>query len=160
MEKKPPLLAIADPANLESPVAAIKKAAEVKQAEDLKKQKIKAVKYLTKIGCGCYDIDGSITEALIAASDDCTEAVRLATVEAIADAAEGECCSNCGKVCCCNEDMVKRLAKMAYERDDKGCYLEPSERVREAAVKALEICCPDVSPVMEVGEEIRESTAY
>src|SRR5262245_59071084 len=45
MEKSPPLLHIADPANLQSPVPAIKAAAEIKQAEDLKPQKIKALKY-------------------------------------------------------------------------------------------------------------------
>ena len=54
LERKPALKAIADPANLASPNPAIKKAAEVKMAEDLKKQKIKAVKYLAGIGCGCY----------------------------------------------------------------------------------------------------------
>ncbi len=155
-EPKPPLKAIADPDNLESQDKSIKKAAEVKQAEDLKKQKIKAVKYLTKIGCGCYDIDGGVTEALVASAGDCTEEVRYETVKAISDAAEGECCSKCGKVCCCNKDIMTKLAAMAYERDDTGCYLEPSERVREAAAEALEICCPnDTLPVIvpEVKEE-------
>lgn len=149
MEKAPPIKALADPANLMSDVPVIKKAAEVKMAEDLKKQKIKGIKYLTKIGCGCYDLDGEITKALIASAQDCTEEVRLATVEAIAEAAEGSCCSNCGKFCCCNEDVLKQLAKMAYERDEKGCYLEPSARVREAAARALRICCPNEEPVAE-----------
>jgi hypothetical protein len=152
LEKKPPLKAIADPANLESPVPAIKKAAEVKMAEDLKKQKIKAVKYLASIGCGCYDIDGSVTAAMLSATEDCTEAVRLATIEAIAEQASGQCCEQCGQVCCCNEAMLKRLAEMAYHRDDKGCYIEPSERVRAAAARALEICCPNQAPVVELGE--------
>jgi hypothetical protein len=44
LERKPPLKAIADPSNLKSDNPAIKKAAEIKQAEDQKKQKIKAVK--------------------------------------------------------------------------------------------------------------------
>lgn len=149
MEKAPPIKALADPANLMSDVPVIKKAAEVKMAEDLKKQKIKGIKYLTKIGCGCYDLDGEITKALIASAQDCTEEVRLTTVESIAEAAEGSCCSNCGKFCCCNEDILKQLAKMAYERDDKGCYLEPSARVREAAARALRICCPNEEPVAE-----------
>ncbi len=153
LEQKGPLKALADPANLESEVPVIKKAAKIKEAEDLKRQKIKAVKYLAEIGCGCYDTDGSITEALMSASDDCTEDVRLATVESISEAAEGECCSNCGKTCCCNETILKRLAQMAYERDDTGCHLEPSERVREAAIKALQTCCPDSSPVIEVSPE-------
>lgn len=147
LEPKIPRKALADPANLASDVPVLKKAAEVKQAEDLKPHKIKAVKYLTEVGCGCYDTDGSITEALLAAMDDCTEDVRLATVEAIAEAASGKCCSNCGITCCCKEAIVKRLAQMAYERDDTGCYLEPSQRVREAAARALRLCCPNSEPV-------------
>ena len=148
-EPKPPLKAIADPANLESKDPAIKKAAEVKQAEDLKKQKIKAVKYLASIGCGCYDIDGGVTEAMVAAMGDCTEDVRLETVKAIADAAGEGCCSKCGSVCCCNKDILTKLAEMAYERDDHGCYVEPSADVREEAAEAIEICCPNnLAPVI------------
>jgi hypothetical protein len=149
LEPKPPLKAIADPANLESKDAAIKKAAELKTAEDMKKQKIKAVKYLASIGCGCYDIDGGVTEAMVAAMGDCTEDVRLETVKAIADAAGDGCCSKCGSVCCCNKDILMKLAEMAYERDDHGCYVEPSERVRQEAAKAIEICCPNnLAPVI------------
>ncbi len=155
-EPKPPLKAIADPKNLESKDKAIKKAAEVKQAEDLKKQKIKAVKYLTKIGCGCYDVDGGVTDALVASAGDCTEDVRYETVKAITEAAEGECCSKCGKVCCCNKEVLTKLAAMAYERDDSGCYVEPSERVREAAAKALEVCCPNETLPVIIAEEIEE----
>jgi len=153
-EPKPALKAIADPKNLESKDKAIKKAAEVKQAEDLKKQKIKAVKYLTKIGCGCYDVDGGVTEALVASAGDCTEDVRYETIKAITEAAEGECCSKCGKVCCCNKDVLTKLAAMAYERDDSGCYIEPSERVREAAAEALEVCCPNETLPIIIEEKI------
>ncbi len=153
LEKKPPLKAIADPANLESDVPAIKKAAQIKQAEDLKKQKIKAIKYLTSVGCGCYDVDGGVTAALLAASQDCTEDVRLATIEAISDAAEGGCCSRCGEVSCCKKDLIIRLAEIAYELDEHGCYLEPSERVREAAIEALETCCPSSAPPVIIEDE-------
>ena len=148
LEKKPPLKGLADAANLKSDVPAIKKAAEIKKAEDLKPQKIKAVKYLAQIGCGCYDTDGSVTDALVAAMDDCTEEVRLATVEAIAEAASGQCCSHCGATCCCNEKISEQLFKMAYELDDEGCYLEKSTRVRQAAVRALAVCCPGRGPIM------------
>ncbi len=34
---------------------------------------------------------------------------------------------------CCNEKVLKALAKTAYEMDDHGCCFEPSKRVREAA---------------------------
>ncbi len=141
LERKPPLKPIGDPKNLESPDASIKKAAEVKQAEDLKKQKIKAIKYLASIGCGCYNRDGSITDALLKSMDDCTEEVRLATVQAMSEAAMGERCANCKQRSCCSEELSNKLYEIAYERDETGCFLEPSERVRLAAAEALRTCC-------------------
>ena len=54
LEHKPLLKKIADPANLQSDNPAIKAAAQVKQQEDLAPQKIKAIKYLATMGCGCY----------------------------------------------------------------------------------------------------------
>ena len=147
LEGRLPLRALNDPANLaEGMPAVVRKGAEVKIAEDLKRQKIKAIKYLASIGCGCYDLDGSITQAMVEALGDCTEDVRMAAVEAIAEAAEGKCCANCGQSCCCKEPIVKKLASMAYERDDHGCWIEPSARVRQAAARALMICCPDTVP--------------
>jgi hypothetical protein len=151
------LKALNDPSFLQPGVPPIlKKGAEVKIAEDLAPQKIKAAKYLAKIGCGCYDKDKSITEALTATMVDCTEKVRLATIEAVAEAAAGQCCANCGQTCCCNEDILKTLARLAYERDEFGCYEESSQRVREAAVRALEICCPGTGPVEEEMPEQEE----
>jgi hypothetical protein len=142
LEKKPPLKKIADPANLLSENPAIKKAAEIKKEEDLKWQKIKAIKYLTTIGCGCYNRDGSITDALMKAMDDCTEEVRYATILAINGAAGGEMCENCKMRSCCSEEVSNKLYEIAYERDDEGCFLEPSERVRLAAAEAIRVCCP------------------
>ena len=147
LEKKPPLKGIADPENLKSDVPAIKAAAEVKQAEDLKPQKIKAIKYLATIGCGCYDKDKKITKALLAAMDDCTEDVRLAAVQAVAEAASAGYCDNCSQRSCCGEEITNQLYKIAYELDDLGCPVEPSERVREAALEAMRICCPNQLPV-------------
>jgi len=153
LERKPPMKAIADPKNLASSDPAIKKAAEVKQAEDLAPQKIKAVKYLAGIGCGCYNRDGSITDALLKSLDDCTEQVRLATVWAISEAAAGEACANCKQRSCCSEEISNKLYEIAYERDETGCYLEPSERVRLAAAEALRTCCPggDEDFIVEMG---------
>jgi hypothetical protein len=143
LEKIPPLKDIADPAHLESDNAALKAAAEIKQAEDQKAQKIKAIKYLAKIGCGCYDKDEKVTKAIVASMEDCTEEVRLATVEAITEVAQEEACEYCSERSCCNEKISEQLAKLAYEVDETGCYVEPSERVREAAAAALAICCPN-----------------
>lgn len=147
MERKPPMKALADPKNLESPVSAIKKAAEIKTEEDLAPQKIKAIKYLATVGCGCY---GGVKEALMEALEDCTEEVRYQTVLAIQDAATMHC-DVCNQDCCCDEEMTKKLAEIAYELNDKGCFKEPSERVREAAKTAMCACCPGRGPI---GEEV------
>ncbi|MCD0459316.1 hypothetical protein [Roseiconus lacunae] len=156
LERKPPVKRIGDPANLESDNPAIKAAAEIKQAEDMKMQKIKAIKFLATMGCGCYDKEGKITDALLAAMDDCTPDVRLAAIEAIADSANGECCKSCGSTSCCSEKVTKRLSEIAYERDDSGCMLEPNAEVREAAAKALCVCCPNraTGPIEEDVPEV------
>ncbi|MBX3440696.1 MAG: hypothetical protein KF861_24610, partial [Planctomycetaceae bacterium] len=145
LERKPPLRRIADPANLESDVPAIKTAAEVKQQEDLKKQKVKAIKYLATLGCGCYDSDGKITDALLAAMEDCTEDVRFEAIFAVYENAKG-CCNKCGGNCCSRE-ITEKLAEIAYEYDDNGCRIEPSARVRQAAIMTLEKCCPNRAPI-------------
>lgn len=154
METKPPLKPISDPANLEPDMPEpIKAAAKIKQAEDMAPQKKKAIKYLAKIGCGCYDKFGEVTDALVAAMDDCTEDVRLDAVQAIMTAASEDPCCNCGSKCCCNEKILKKLAELAYERGPDGCHLEPSERVRQAAVEALMTCCTTQEPIEVLEEE-------
>ncbi|HWA96974.1 MAG TPA: hypothetical protein VG713_00715 [Pirellulales bacterium] len=134
-ERKPPLRRIGDPANLQSKNPAIKTAAEIKNEEDLKKQKIKAIKYLATIGCGCYP---GVKEALLAALDDCTEEVRLEAAKAFAQAA-GNICAVCAKTCCDAESRAK-LADVAFGMDDQGCYKESSPQVRAAALRALNAC--------------------
>ena len=153
LEPKPPMLPIADLANLKSDIPALKKAAEIKIQEDLKKQKIKAVKFLASIGCGCYDKDGGITEAMTAAMDDCTEGVRLATIKAIASSAKDGYCDECKQSGCCNKKIVDKLSEIANKMKDDGCWAEPSERVREAATKALCECCPGTGPAPPVEEK-------
>jgi hypothetical protein len=143
LERKPPLKPIAHPENLLSNNPAIKKAAEIKMQEDLAKQKIKAIKYLAKLGCDkCY---GGVKEAMMAALDDCTEQVRYEAAKALGEAAVQHC-DVCSRQCCCDEELTKKLAQIVYELDDKGCPIEPSERVREAAREALLVCCPNVGP--------------
>jgi hypothetical protein len=41
---------------------------------------------------------------------------------------------------CCSPDMRDKLMKLAYGRDDMGCFLEPSKRVRDLAEQALNAC--------------------
>jgi hypothetical protein len=151
LERKPPLKPIAHPDNLLSNNPAIKKAAEIKMQEDLAKQKIKAIKYLAKMGCDkCY---GGVKEALLAALDDCTEQVRYEAAKAIGEAAATHC-NTCSRQCCCDEELTKKLAQIVYEMDDQCCPLEPSERVREMAREALSVCCPNSGPPGYVPEEV------
>ena len=57
--------------------------------------------------------------------------------------------------------MTLKLAEIAYERDDECCWLERSDRVREAAREALMACCrggsapPDAGPI-QVPQDQRE----
>ncbi|MFM7520233.1 MAG: HEAT repeat domain-containing protein [Planctomycetota bacterium] len=41
---------------------------------------------------------------------------------------------------CCGPEMRDKLMKLAYGRDDMGCFLEPSRRVRELAEQAFNAC--------------------
>jgi hypothetical protein len=156
-ERTPPVKRIADPENLEAENPAIKAAAEIKAEEDLAPQKIKALKYLATVGCGCYDKDGKIEEALLAALSDCTEEVRIEAANAVRTAA-GTCrCTYDGCTpTCCKPSIVKRLDEMAYGVDDDGCHIEPSREVRAAAARARSACSavPQTpEPVAETPEE-------
>ncbi|MCY2967989.1 MAG: hypothetical protein NT069_30900 [Planctomycetota bacterium] len=156
-ERKPPLRRIADPANMESNNAAIKQAAKIKAEEDKKEQKLKAIRYLCTIGCGCYDKDGQVTAALKESlMEECTEEVRYATIETIISTASAGRCQTCNQCSCCKKELVDALAELAYGTDEQGCPKEPSARVRELAVQALQICCPytGLSYVPEAPPEI------
>lgn len=139
-EPTPPMKAIADPANLDPGNGpAINKAAEIKQKEDLAPQKIKALKYLATIGCGCYPgVEEAFAKSL-KFGDECTEEVRYEAAQAIQEAAESNC-AKCGKSCCCTAEMMQLLNDVATGRDADGCFLEPSARVRAAACEALLAC--------------------
>jgi hypothetical protein len=47
---------------------------------------------------------------------------------------------------CCNEIVMTALSDRAYKSNDLGCPLEPSERVRNAAIHALGVCGIDCYP--------------
>ncbi len=135
LERTEPLKAIADPAFLESDVPVLKIAAQAKIDADLQGQKIKGIRYLATIGCDCHE---GVKEALLASLDDCDEAVRFEAAMAFCQTA-GSRCKPCGGTCCA-ADVVDKLSEMAYARDDTGCCVEPSQRVRQAAQKALAAC--------------------
>jgi hypothetical protein len=139
LEPKPPVLALNDPKNLQSPNPAVKGAAEVKADEDQAEQKAKAIAYLGKIGCGgCYP---DVEVALLAALDDCTESVRYEAVKALRGAA-GNPCKNCKATACCSQKVRDKLDHIANDTDDQGCFKEPSARVRRMARLALDGCGP------------------
>ncbi len=41
---------------------------------------------------------------------------------------------------CCDPETLTKLAEVAYGMDDKGCFVESSERVREMAKEAIAAC--------------------
>lgn len=152
LEKKPPLLKLADPRNMapEKP-AMIQTAAKIKAEQDMKKQKIKAIKFLADVNCGCYNKDKSVEKAFLAALDDCDPDVRMAAIEAI-DQTAGQC-SQCRSSCettCCTEDLYKKLYDIAYGIED-GCYKEPVQEIRSAAAAVIKKCgCPKANPIEEL----------
>jgi len=139
LERKPKLKAIADAVNIESKNPAIKAAAEAKAEADLAPQKIKAIKYLAKVGCGCPSNKEDVRNALLAALDDCTEKVRYEAAIAFCESS-GNPCTLCNSGSCCSAEVMNKLNQMANEQDDQGCWLEPSQRVRAAASNALNAC--------------------
>jgi hypothetical protein len=53
---------------------------------------------------------------------------------------KADCPQGNGRGPCCSPDMREKLMQLAYGRDEKGCFLEPSSRVREVAELALKAC--------------------
>ncbi|MGO9111812.1 MAG: hypothetical protein ACLP9L_21505 [Thermoguttaceae bacterium] len=144
-EKTPPLKALADPANLDpKQPPAIQAAAKIKQQEDLAPQKIKAIKYLATVGCGCYQKTVDVRGALLDSLDDCSEDVRYEAAKALAQVA-GSYCARCGGTCC-NAQVMNKLQEHVSGKDAKGCPLESSDRVRNAAQSALSACQQKLVP--------------
>lgn len=55
--------------------------------------------------------------------------------EKAAAAAEDCRCRNC-----CDADTLNALSEIAYGKDERGCFNEPSERVREMVIEAMDVC--------------------
>jgi hypothetical protein len=129
---------VMDPANLASASPAIAGAAAVAAAEAAAPQKIAAVKYLAKVGCGCYP---EVEQAFLAALEDCTEEVRFEAAQAVRYAADNPC-RPCCLDGCCTPAIREVLYKIAYGYTERCCPFEPSPRVRRAARLALGACGP------------------
>ena len=57
------------------------------------------------------------------------------------DHSKEDCPCGNGHGPCCSPEMREKLQQLAYGRDDNGCFLETSERVRDVAGLALQACC-------------------
>lgn len=146
LERKPPVLKIADPKNLDpSKPEMIQTAAKIKQDQDLKKQKIKALKFLADVNCGCYNKDSKVEAAFLEALDDCDPDVKKQAIESLSEAA-GKCtkCRTGCEITCCTEKILKKLDDIANGMED-GCYKEPDKEIRKAA-QALYCKCPQPKP--------------
>jgi len=150
LERKPALRGIADPANQLSDNPAIKAAAKIKADQDLAPQKVKAIKFLATVCCGCAKNGAEVKQALMMALEDCTEEVRYEAAMALCQCA-GNPCTLCNKGSCCDAELMTKLQKIAAGQDEKGCWYESSSRVRAAAQNALNACQmvhgPTVAPV-------------
>ncbi len=154
LERTDAIKRIADPANLESDNPAIKAAAQAKADADLAPQKIKAIRYLAEIGCGCSSQSADVQQALLAALDDCTEEVRYEAALALCKTA-GNKCKSCDATCCGADSMAK-LRDVAFGQDDDACWHESSRRVRAMAQSALNACEMNYVPEEATTPEIRE----
>jgi len=154
-ERKPALKQIADPANQESPNPVIKAAAKAKADADLAPQKIKAIKYLATLCCGCAKNKAEIKAALMAALDDCTEEVRYQAALALCQCA-GDPCTTCNGGSCCDANIMNKLLKVSEGKDAQGCWEEPSARVRAVAANALSACQQVHRPTAAKGEVPRK----
>jgi len=161
LERKPPLLKIADPANLkaEKPEM-IKAAAKIKTDQDLKKQKLKAIAFLAEVNCGCYNKDDAVAKAFLEAMEDCDPDIRKAAIEGLCKAAGN--CSKCRTGCevtCCTEDILKKAQDMATGMDAKGCFKEPVKEIRTAAAALVRKCpCPPAKPIEEIPAPLPSET--
>ena len=54
-------------------------------------------------------------------------------------------CQQCACSGCCTAEIRNKLSEIVYARDDRGCFKEPSERVRAVAREALR-ACPAAGP--------------
>lgn len=136
-------------------------AAKIRAEELDVPKRIQAVGYLGTLDCVAYpEAQEMLIEVL---HNDKWEPVRLAAAKALGVMLTGRCASEEQQekaeearkkfkprikqrerydTCpgCCNKDVLNALAKTAYEKLENGCCFEPSLRVRQAAVDAINVC--------------------
>ena len=155
-EKTPKLVKLTDPANLDPDAPKmLQAAAKIKMAEDLAPQKLKALKYLATLGCGCYNdknadlVEGAVLEAM----DDCTIEVRREALMLVLNQVQGGQCGcqpACNAKSCCSAKIYKKLEEMVNKTDRTGCPAESDPSIRNLAQKVLNAC---PYPIMDEPEE-------
>lgn len=130
-------------------------AAKIKAQQVDAPNRVAAVEFLGTVDCIAYpESQAMLVEAL---KSDPAEPVRLAAAEALQvqfmrgkeeDPSRSELRRYDTCRGCCNEATLNELSRIAYETDETGCPIEPSERVRKAARIALTICSANCYPAM------------
>jgi len=133
-------------------------AAKIRAEELDVKNRVRAARYLGTVDCVAYpEAQEMLIEVL---HNDKWEPVRYEAAKALGVMlSRGQSCrdqrilrrdrARRKDICrgCCNADVMKALAKTAYDVDEQCCPFEPSRRVREAAVEALSQCpCAEYVP--------------
>ena len=169
--KKPALKRIADPELMKAESDLLKVPAQIKHEEDLAPQKIKGLKYLAKVGCGCNGAD--VQKAILAGLADCVPEVRKEAINVIHAAVKKDSCEACGNkrkrrkllpcIRCrgCGCDCCNQCGQVECEVSCESCSAcgaccgkEIQEMLKEMAFEQDDNGCW-VEPV----EEIREAAA-
>lgn len=134
-ERKPPRLRIADPKNLESPNPLLKNAAEIKADQDLAPQKIKALKFLATVACGCEPT--KVEEAILKGLTDCSAEVRAEAIKTVLATAGMPVCDpedprnkkKCRIIGACKKCKTKGCESCGYsgfaECGEESCGCQP-----------------------------------
>jgi hypothetical protein len=146
-EQGPELMRITDSERRPVSVPVIKTTPTSTPESDRMSEKIKAIKYLGTVACGCSPHRDKIKAALLAALSDDNADVRRAAAEAIFHAVENPC-EVCHTCTCSGKDVTKKLAEMAEGKTASGSWLESSAAVRTAAASALAACQQERLPAL------------
>ncbi len=136
-------------------------AAAIKAEKLDAKNRIKAVKFLGTVDCVTYPRAPQMLVTVL--QTDRVEEVRYEAAKALREmlnrgqSLREKFCKFFGRnkrkyrraeACkgCCSDEILNALARIAYETDEQCCPIEPSYRVRQMAIKAMEECpcysCP------------------
>jgi len=124
-------------------VKAVMQTAEACQSNEQKRESRKAL----SLGDRCHGCKKKVEKAICDCIDRlCGKAPPKEHKHKLKTLLGGDDCpqepENCGKGqgSCCTPEIREKLQQLAYGRDDQGCFLERSSRVRELAAAALQGC--------------------